>query len=110
MEWTKGWDAHDLNLLNVVPQTLQLLHPTLALLVWIVPRPDRAHARRLVTRVALRGVLKVRVGPSGAVDADVTGHGYVWAPVGFAHDGYDGDLRNIGGNEKMGGEGGGQDQ
>lgn len=53
----------------------------------------------------MSGVLKVRVRPSGAVDADVAGHGYVWAPVGFAHDGYDGDLQNVGGNEKRGGEG-----
>lgn len=77
-------------------ETLELLDAALALLVRVVARPDRTHARRLVTRVRLGRVLKVRVGPAGAVDADVARHGDVRTPVRLAHDGDDGDLRRTG--------------
>jgi hypothetical protein len=39
--------------------------------IGIISRANRAHRRRLISRVGLRGVLEVRVGPARAVHADV---------------------------------------
>jgi len=86
------------HLLDAMAETFELLHPALALLVRVVARPNGAHARRLVARVRLGRVLKVRVGPAGAVDADVAGHGDVRTPVRLAHDGDDGDLQGTSGS------------
>mmetsp|Transcript_9961 Transcript_9961/g.38864 ORF Transcript_9961/g.38864 Transcript_9961/m.38864 type:complete len:252 (-) Transcript_9961:18-773(-) len=82
-----------LNLVHAVTQPAQLVHPSARLNVRVVPRAYRAHARRLVPGVRLRGVLEIAVGTSGAVDADVSSRRDVGAPMGLGHDGDDGDAR-----------------
>jgi len=92
----------ELDLVGRVAQAPQLLDARARLRIGVVPRADRAHARRLVARVRLRAVLKVRVGPSRAVDADGARRGEVRAAVRLAHDGDDGDAR--GGADGLGAE------
>ena len=64
-----------------------LFHTVPGLQVGVVSCPDGAHAGGLVARVALRAVLKVRVGPPWTVDANVARVIDVGAPVRLAHHG-----------------------
>mmetsp|Transcript_50033 Transcript_50033/g.160117 ORF Transcript_50033/g.160117 Transcript_50033/m.160117 type:complete len:209 (-) Transcript_50033:55-681(-) len=75
----------ELHLVHRVPQLAQLVNPLPRLHVGAVPRPDRAHARRLVPCVGLRAVLEIRVRPARAVDADVACGCNVRAAVGLGH-------------------------
>ena len=68
-------------LVHGVAQASQLVHAGPGLDVGVVARPDGPHAGGLIPRVALRAVLKVRVGPPGAVHADVTGGCNVRTPA-----------------------------
>ena len=58
-------------LVSRVPKRLELLHTVSCLQVRVVSRADRAHRRWFVTRVRLRRVLKVRVGPTRAIPVHV---------------------------------------
>ena len=59
-------------LVDVVSQTFQLLHASSRLLVRIVPCTNCAHARWLVSCIALGTVVEVRVWPTGAISATVS--------------------------------------
>ena len=63
----------------------------------LLPRSDCPHRGRLVAGVGLGRVLKVRVGPAGAVDADVARHVDVGTAVRLAHHRHDRNLRSMGG-------------
>ncbi|KAM2386820.1 hypothetical protein ACFX1X_039238 [Malus domestica] len=64
--------------------------------------PNCAQASRLLSSVRLSAVLKVRIGTTGAVHANITGGGDVGAPMRLRHHGHDGDAR--GGPDRLGPE------
>ena len=93
---TQKGPSHDneFDLVHRVSDRAQLLHPPPHLRVGIVAGANRPHARGLVARVGLRGVLKVGIGSAGTVHADVARVGNVRTPVRFAHDGHHCDSRS----------------
>lgn len=52
---------------HIVPQAFELLDSAACLFVGVIPCPDRTHTCGFVSRVALRTVVKVRIGTSWAV-------------------------------------------
>lgn len=74
------------DLIYTMTQLSELVHSSSSLHVGVIASPDGAHAGGLIPCVALSAVLKVRVRPSRAVDADVAGGGDVGAPVRLGHD------------------------
>lgn len=74
------------DLVNAVSQLSQLVDTSSRLHIRVVARTNGSHAGGLIPSVALCAVLKVRVWPAGAIDADVAGGGNVWASVWLGHD------------------------
>lgn len=57
------------DLVHIMTEALELLYAASCLFVRVIASPDSPHAGRLVTCVALRAVIEVRVGSSGTVSA-----------------------------------------
>lgn len=86
------WQAHErsshhdeFDFVARVAQLLQLLDSVPRLQERMVARSDRPHARRLVSRVALRRVLEVAVWAARTVDANIPRHANMRATMRFAH-------------------------
>lgn len=86
------WQAHErsshhdeFDFVARVAQLLQLLDPVPRLQERMVSRSDRAHARRLVARVALCRVFEVAVRAAWTVDANVPRHANMRATMRLAH-------------------------
>lgn len=66
-----------------MPQALQLVHSPTDLLVRIVSGSDCSHTSRLVTCIALRAVVEVRIGATGTISIWIGVESYhVSRPVG----------------------------
>lgn len=76
---------NEFNLICVVAESLQLLYPIFSLKVRVVSSTDGSHAGRLVTCIGLSGVLKVRVGTTRTIHADISCHCDMRAPMRLAH-------------------------
>lgn len=67
-------------------QTFELLNSVFSLEVRVISGPNSPHRGRLITSVALSGVLKIRVRTTWAINANITSHSNMGASVGLTHD------------------------
>ena len=74
-----------LNLINIMPNLLELLNPIPGLNIGIIPGPDSPHTSRLIPRITLRTILKIRIRPTGTINTNIASSSNMRTPMRFAH-------------------------